>query len=1151
MKNYLWCGNRILLLLILVVFACSIANAKQIKLSFKDVPLKTVLKELASQSGYSFAYSDALKQVEKLVTCDINSEEPIENILNKLFKGRRISYTITGKQIVLVPEDIAIKNEEPIESKIHGVISDELNEPLVGVTVQNIRTQKISASDLGGNYSIDAKEGDELLFTSIGFTDVKIIVAKSNMINVVMKQNKVILDEVMVVAYGTAKKGTYTGSAAIVDEKAFIDRPLTEVSQALTGTTAGLQVGTSNGMPGSTPTLRIRGIGSFNASNAPLIVLDGMPYDNSFTSINPTDIESITVLKDASSSALYGARAANGVILINTKKGKKGKTDIGVRYNIGFTTRQTNDYATAGMNEYMELYWEATRNSLVTNGASLADANAKAGVSLIAGMAYNAFDMEGGELFDQNGKINPNAKLRWADDLDWRKEIERIGIRHDASFNISGANEKTDYYASVGYMNEEGYMMKSMLNRYSAKANINSQVKKWLKTGVNLNAAITQSDGGQNETSGNLSNPFRFLRYIGNIYPIHLHNPITGEYVYDNEGNKLFDFGNGYTMEDGVVIPNRDCMAGVNHVKESKYRHDGYKRQTINAKTYVDITFLKDFKFSINAGLGANSYRSWSGAYVIKEKSNAGSSTKSISNTTTWTFNQILSYNKDINKHHVDVMLGHESYDYEYNYLTASMKTQTIVGDNFEFANFSEINSIPNSYTNTYKVEGYLSRINYDFDNKYFVSASYRRDGSSRFHKDARWGNFWSVGAGWRIDRENFMRNVNFINMLKLRISYGIVGNDDLDSYYPWQATYSPYPNGIDPGYLQSSLGNKNLSWEESRNLDIGLEFSMFSSKLNGTIELFNRESSNLLFEVPKPYSTGISSVSVNAGSMYNRGIEVTLDYNIFSNKNLSWNINANTTILKNKLSELPLEPYTSTPFKIEAGHSRYEYWLKQWYGVNPDTGYNLFLADIDNEDYVWGENELIEINGKKYTENIEHAKYEWSGEAMPLATGGFGSSLSWKNWSFSFNFYYQLGGKYYDNTYRSLMSMGSGSTSYTKLHKDLIKRWQKVGDNTNVAKLTDGSDSENINASTSTRWLISSNMLELTNVNISYSLPKKLLEKININGIKLYFSADNSLMISKRRGMFPRKAIQSGYFSNGDVYLPSRTFSFGLNINF
>ncbi|MBE6225481.1 MAG: TonB-dependent receptor [Bacteroidales bacterium] len=1039
------------------------------------------------------------------------------------------------------------------EVTVTGVVtSAEDGSPIPYASVVATGTPTMTMTLDDGSFVLKMPDGvTTITVSSFGYKTVELPVSTTKM-SIKLATESENLDAVMIVAYGTAKKGTYTGSAAVVDSEVLTARPLSEVSQALTGTTAGVQVGTSNGQPGSAPSLRIRGLGSFNASNDPLIVLDGMPYDNSLSSINPEDIESMTVLKDASSAALYGARAANGVILITTKRGKEGKIIVSAKYNLGLTTRQTRDYETMGTADYMEGYWDANKNNLVFQGFSEAEASAKAAAQLMSGMSYNAWGMTTEELFDANGKFNRDAKILWADDLNWKDAIEQVGIRHDASLNISGANKSTDYYTSIGYTKDNGYVVGSEFSRYSAKANVNSQITKWLKVGTNLSAAMSESNGNQNESSGNNSNPFRFLRYVSNIVPIHLHHPETGEYLLDSDGNRMYDFGLGYTTPDGsVTVPVRDYVSGNNPAIELKDRYDGYRRTTLNAKAYAEVTFLKDFKFAVNVGVGANRYKGWSGAYVYPEKGTAGSSTKSASNTTTWTINQILSYSKNIGKHHVDVMVGHESYDYSYDYLSASMKGQIMPGDNFEFGNYTEVSGTPSAYTNEYNVEGYLSRLNYDYDGKYFASASFRRDGSSRFSPDSRWGNFWSVGAGWRIDLENFMKDVKWVNMLKLRASYGVIGNDDTDGYYPWRAVYALDRNGVEPGYLQSTLGNVDLTWETSKNLDVALEFTLLNSRLNGTVEFFNRESSDLLFDISLPPSIGVDSQLKNAGTMRNRGIEITLDGTILNKRDWRWDVNVNATFLKNKVVELPMEPYKSSMYFIMPGHSRYEFWLRQWAGVNPETGYNLYVADIDNPDYEWEENELIYKGDVAYTEDVEHAKYDWSGDAMPVVTGGFGTNLSWKNWDLNVMFYYQLGGKYYDSTYASLMSTGSGSLSFSKLHVDLLDRWKQPGDKTDVAKLTNGTDETNINASSSTRWLGSSNMLEITSINLGYNVPAKILRHINVSNAKIYFSASNPFMWAERVGMYPRRNFMSGYDGNADIYLPSRTFSFGLNLTF
>ncbi len=1159
MKHYLFRVLRLVIIFLTAGFihVSAASYSQTITLKANKVPFATVLDNIRQQTGYA-VYANVLHLKETKPVSIAANNMPLLDFLDKILLDQPLQASVEDKTIVLykkqandsksgsTPTNSATKQVQQLQITGKVVSAEDGNPiPFTNITVKG--TSKRVSTDHEGNYRLDGvKANDILLISSVGFQNLEISVNGRTKIDIKMSPQLETLNQVMVVAYGTAKKSTFTGSAAVINEDIFKNRPTTEVTQALTGTTPGLQIGTSNGQPGSEPTIRIRGLGSMNASSNPIIILDGIYYDNSISSINPNDIESITVLKDAASSALYGARGANGVLIINTKKGKSGKPVIVAKYNFGLTSRQSTDYERLNDKDYMELYWESHRNSLLLNGSTLQNANAQAGPNLLAGLSYNPYLMSASELFDSNGNLNPNAVNHWADDTDWYGGITQTGKRHDGTIAISGGTEKTDYYTSLGYMNEEGFIIGSGFSRISAKANVNSQITKWLKMGSNLNVGHSKSVGEQSETSGAISNPFRATRYLGNIFPIHLHNPATGQYILDAEGNKIPDFGGGWTSADGsIVIPKRDAYSGSNHPFQVHDNYRGLLRQTINLTGYADVTLLEGLKFTANGTLGSNMFRSWNGGFAYPQLGTAGSSAQNSSNTTTWTFQQLLNYSKKFGKHHFDVLAGHESYQLQYWLLTTSMKNQTIIGDNFEYANFAEIVANPLSYTHNYRVEGYLSRMNYDYDEKYFASASFRRDRSSRFYQSVRWGNFWSVGAGWGIHKESFMSNVKFVNQLKLRTSYGVVGNDDLNEYYPWRAVYTPSNNG-EPGYVQSSLGNRDLTWETSKSFDVAAEFALFGNRLNGSVEYFNRVSSNLLFSVPQAISSGIGTIDKNAGTMYNRGVEVTLNGQVLKTNDWTIGFNVNSTYIKNKITSLPVDPYTSSIYKIEAGHSRYDFWLREWYGVNPETGFNLFRADLDR--FTFTPTELKEIDGVQYTENVEKSLYGYTGSAMPKLTGGFGTDVSWKNFNLRLNFYYQLGSKFYDGGYRSFMV---GSLTYGSQHKDLLKRWRNPGDITDIARVTSGTNVVNIEAANSTRWLVSSNMLELTNINLSYNVPKSFLKSKNISNALIYFSANNAWLATARKGVYPRRNFQSGYIGNDDVYPPSTIASFGLSLTF
>jgi TonB-linked SusC/RagA family outer membrane protein len=1032
------------------------------------------------------------------------------------------------------------------------------NDPVVGASVFVQGTSTGTVTNVDGIFSLSIPESVKTLTVSyIGMLTQEVEIGGRQSIDVQLAEVTSNLDEVIVVAYGTAKKSSFTGAANQIKAEKFEVRPLTNITGALLGSTPGVQVSTTNGQPGSEPSIYIRGIGSFSASNTPLIVLNGMPYDNALSSINPSDIESVTVLKDASSAALYGARGGNGVILINTKTGNKDRMTVSVKINQGVTNRQSNDYEKLSIDDYLLVHWENARNKLVQGGMDAAAAGQDAAKNLFTGnLKYNPWNVSDDQVVDGNGKLNPNAKFMWGDDTDWLNAVQQQGNRTEAGMNISGGNNKSDYYLSVGYLTESGYIIGSQFDRYTMNTNINSQITSFLKIGGTLSGNISKSIGNQDESSNGNSNPFRFVRYIGPIYPIHRHNLATKEYLRDENGNLLYDFG----QADG-----RDYIGGNNPAIELQNRYDGFNRNTLNAKAYTEIRFLDGFKLALNGGVGANSYLAHSATVYYPEKNNQESalSSKSNSYTTTWTFNQLLSYTKDINRHHVDALLGHESYDWEYNYLSTQKKGMRADNGNYEFENYNEFSG-GTSYKNAYKTEGYIARLNYDYANRYFLSASARRDGSSRFYKDARWGNFYSVGLGWRIDQEKFIKDLDFIDLLKLRISYGEVGNDDIDTYYGWQTMYVLSPNGLEPGYIQDqSIRNKQLLWEKSQSSDIALEFDLFKSRLSGSVEYFNRQSSNLLFEIPQPVDAGFTTSYQNAGTMYNRGVEIDITGQAVKTKDVVWSIGINATFLKNKIISLPVEPYNSSPHRIEEGHSRYEFYLRQWVGVDPLTGNSFYVPDegqitdqqmADYDNAATAEERaamtITKINDQFYTTEVAKAARDWSGNATPSVSGGITTGVSWKGISLNLLFNYQLGGKMYDSGYADLMTEPYGSALIgSTRHPDILRRWQKAGDVTDVPRIDFGNT--NLYAASSTRWLISSDMLELANVSLSYELPKQLINKYQLQGIRVYASGDNLLLFAKRQGIYPRRNIFSGSNGNIDVYLPARVFTLGLNFTF
>lgn len=1007
---------------------------------------------------------------------------------------------------------------------------------LPGVSVIIEGTSLGTTTDMDGKFSLVVPSGSRaLVFTFVGMEKQTIAYTGQTTINVTMRSSSQVLDEVLVVAYGTAKKGAFTGSAAQINAEKLELRPLTNVSTAIEGASAGIQVSSGNGQPGGGQDIRIRGFGSVNASSSPLYVVDGVPFAGVIGDINMNDVESITVLKDAASTALYGNKAANGVVMITTKKGRKGKGEMNVNISQGYTTRAIPEYDRVGVNDYYVLNWEAIKNHRVyTTGNTEAVAAQYATDNLIANLGYNILNVPNNQIVGVDGKFNPSATvLPGYTDLDWQKEIMRTGNRKNYDVSYQGGNETTDYYVSMSYLDETGYTIMSDYERFSGRINVNTQPKDWFKTGLNIAGSSTVAEQAYQASSTAYVNPFFFTRRMGPIYPVYLHNATTGEFILDGNGEKIYDLGNMISL-GGATRPSGGSP-GRMVIAETLWNRDTDKSTNLSAKTYLDLYFLKDFKFTVNASYDKRHYYNIDfDNKIVGDGAPAGRAGRTSTIRNTINFNQLLSYTKELNDHSFVALLGHENHDYEYNYFTAFR--QNIIADgNTELINFTSTNDVE-SYTSNYKTEGYFGRLDYDYKDKYFVTGSYRHDGSSRFYSENRWGDFWSISTAWRLDQENFIKQFSFINLLKFRASYGEVGNDALDSYYPYQALYSlGYNNGLEPGIWQTSLPALDLVWESNNSFDLALEFGLFN-KLFGSVEFFHKISDNLLFDVPLPPSAGMDNVTKNIGTMFNRGIEFSAEYDIIKTRDFKWNIAANITTIHNEFTKLPQEEMIVGSKKYMVGKSIYDFWLKDWYGVDPADGAALYYAD--NTLATTG---IRIVGADTLTTSQANGKYKYLGTAIPDFFGSVTNTISYKQFELNFMFTYQIGGSVLDYNYAGIMSSGNYGGS---IHVDMLDRWQKPGDITNVPRM-DGAKTTDFGA-TSDRWLFDASYLNLRSLQISYNLPSQLANNWGVKRARAYISGENLFMLSALKGMDVQQTF-SGTTSN--VYTPSRVLTFGLNV--
>ncbi len=1098
---------------------------------------------------------------------------------------------------------------------IHGtVVSASDNEPIIGATVTVVGTSTGTATDLDGHFTVTVPNSNSQLNISyIGMTPVT-VKAENGMI-VEMFSNTQDLDEVVVVAYGTAKKSELTGAVSQVTSQQIEARPVTSVTSALEGTTTGLVVNSTYGQPGSDASIRIRGFASINGSNEPLYVIDGVPFGGNISDLSSADIESITVLKDATSAALYGNRAGNGVVLINTKKGRDDKVRINASVMMGTYNRGIPEYdrmdarnwMNAMMQSYAREHYTAGNSGTNPDGSpkvmSMTEAIANANKGIITDyLHYNIFNQPDDALF--NGiylKDAAQIKSGIADDLDWFKAAIRSGFRQEYTLGGDGGGKTANYYFGTSYTKEEGYTKESGFERITGRARVNLMPKTWFKTGLTLSGSH-QLINYHSDSEGSYKNAFGYCRNIAPIYPIHLHDmeSVTGDYILDEQGNKIYDSGETY---------GRTQYPGRHYLWETEMDMDKTYRNTLDGMGYVTFSLPYGFDLTFNGDLNVRNTenREYNNAIIGDGQGNNARTKRTIYRYKNFTLQQLLNWNHSYaDRHSIEAMVGHEVYYYKYNYLYGFKANETLAG-HVDMINFSDIQNLYD-YENNDRKESYLGRVRYVLDDKYALEGSFRRDGSSRFHKDHRWGNFYSIGASWILSREEFIRKYDWINNLKLRAAYGEVGNDRAADYYSYMALYDITVNGGMGALVKSQLTNELLSWESVKNWGIGLEGRLFN-RLNFSIEYFNKASHDLIFNLNQPLSAGatstssaVSQVQVNLGNMVNRGIELSADYDIVRLNDFRFNLGLNLTYLKNKITKMPeiynvggeKDEYTaglqSGQYNYREGHSMYSFYTYTYKGIDDMTGKALYTFN-DHDYYVPGmtkagediskreaipAGEYVVIDGVPYVyKPATYGKREWHGSAVPKLYGSFNPTIEYKNFTLGAIFSFQLGAKCIDWTYQGLTSMGGSPSA---IHADMQNAWIKdlngtvttytedqikgmtVGEGENAyvnypANRLDPngtpavySGDNSYNSATSDRYITSSNYFIVKNIGLSYRLPRAIVNRIGFTNIALSATVENLYTKTARKGMNAQQNF-SGYV--GDYLVTPRVFSFGLKFGF
>lgn len=1159
------------------------------------------------------------------------------------------------------------------QSAVSGKVTDESGEPCVGTNVLIKGTTTGTMTDLDGNYSLtDVRKGAILVFSSIGYTSQEVRLGSSSVVNVVLKSDADFLNEVVIVGYGTAKRKDLTGSLTQIDNKLIASQNSSSATKALEGAVPGIVYASVDGQPGNDAGLRVRGLGSTNvgASNA-LVIIDGVPAqgDNPLSNMNQEDIASITVLKDAASTAIYGSRGANGVILVTTKRGDSGRTKISFQARAGWNTVGSYKVGqvdnAAGIYEYL---WQSIYNSYRygVNGAGPAlnketgeyytnignpnvshDAaaefasqhlfnyiglNDSFGRNMLGNyMAYNvpgatytpdgtgssaSSTMTGAYLVGTDGKINPNASLLYDDT--YADALLKTGFRQQYDLSASGGSDKEDHYLSLGYLTDPSYVPNSRFERITGRANINVNLFKWLKVGANVGytRSRTNYQGTYWAARNSGSNQGNITRYVNGhtpIVPFYAHDA-EGNYIYDKNGDKVRNYLYNSTYSPLGQTGNNYGSTDIMYAMDNDIRED--LTSTLNTRTYIEIPFLDHFTFRTDFAydkINRTTTVYYNGT-TGRAASIGGYFGKRMNDIEVMNLQHRLTYNQDFGKHHVDAMALFEDSDWEQQTVNWGSADEFIPGflaaGNFVGRYYGAGSAPTPGYGHDIeRMRSWLGRANYIFADKYYVSGSVRRDGSSKFRKENRWGTFWSVGAGWRFTEESFMQDLrdSWLNNGKLRASYGVIGNQNgigrYQTYRTWgySTTYQTTNNGTGrptgDSYKLSMGGlvNTQLTWEETKTFDVGLDLTLFN-RIDLTFDWYNRVTGNSQFNQPVSYlAMGQTTLPRNIAELTNRGIELDINADIIRTKDIRWNVAFNITHYTTKLTDLPDDAIpahaeglpdgtwednqgswasaggsqqNANVYLRGIGRDWFNLYMYKYAGIDQNSGLPMYFHRVTEADHAAGKYKDTEVGGSVKTTNYANAsKYE-VGSAIPTFQGGFNTSFSYKNFYVNAQFAYQIGGKFFSRNYAEYLYNVVDAQMYRMMFvsKDVKgntwtpnntgagfpMQWYPAGENSYFS----GTSANGGNWSFTDESLFSASYLRLKNLTLGYNVSKSLLNKLRIDkvvsNIKVFASSDNLFILSAAKAIDPTMSASGGYNDVDSYTFPNmRTYTIGINLDF
>ena len=1090
------------------MFASVNSQNTRVNIHVNNANTQIVLNEIEKQTDYLFVYDTKEIDLNRKVSVEAQNKT-VADVLSSVFTQTDISYAMEGNNIMLMRKNTSVTQQS--NRRITGVVKDAIGEPIIGANIVVKGTTNGIITDINGNFSLMVSENAILQISYIGYQTQEIPTKGQTNIQITMKDDAQALDDVVVIGYGTQRKKDVAGSISSISTKDLSIQSSGNIQNLLQGRLSGVSV-TTSGVAGDAPAIRIRGVGTLN-NNSPLYVIDGFPTKSEIASqINPSSIESVQVLKDASSASIYGSQAANGVILITTKQGKEGKPTVDVKVNVGVQL-PTNLPEMLNSQQYGEVLWNAMRNAGLTpqhdqygNGATpvipdyILPAGAMEGQVDLS--TYNTAENQ----FMRANKIGTN----WAD------EVYRPAPTTNIDISAQGGGNGSKYFLSANYYKQEALVKWAGYDRFSLRANSQFKILSFATLGSNLSATYSKYKGSKSDHEAVRMAP---------LIP-----------VYDVEGNWAGTKANG--LGDSK-----------NPVAQLYNQRENYNDNlNLLGNLYLDINFLKYFQFKTNVGVNVED--SGSKEFNPKTYWNKGDANTLVNSLkeargrkSELVWNNTLTFTKKFREtHNLNVLLGTEAISSKIENLSAYRSNFIIEDPDYRYLDAGESNKDNTGNANEYALFSLFARVNYQYKDKYYLGAIIRRDGSSRFGANHRYGYFPGVNAAWRLTEENFMKGQDILSDLKIRASYGLTGNQDIDNYafasmYYTNISTSSYPiagdpNSVTQGISKESIGNPDLKWETVAKADIGIH-AVFFERLTLEVDYYNQRTKDMIFDVPLSYTTGFGSILKNVGEMENKGIEFLINANVLRNKDFSWDVRFTGTANKNKIIKLATEkPIENTLTIRKVGEAYNTFYMPEYAGVDPETGEAMWYKGQE---------------GDEKTKNVNEAGQRIVGSADPKFYGGFGMNFKYKGFDFSFDTSFTLGNKVYNSGFAFDMQVGHYFLGPVSNYV-YDNRWQKPGDITDVPKFVAG---DNSGAETnSSRFLMNGSYLRMKSMVLGYTLPKNLMNKVAIDNLRVYISADNLFTITAKDFIgFDPQTRSTGMQSW--AYPVPRNIMFGLNLSF